>query len=42
MDKWFKMLRDRDYGISDVVGTHSTVTPTQEYSISVPMTVPNQ
>jgi hypothetical protein len=39
---WFKMLRDRDYGISDVRRMRSTVTPIQEYGISVPMPVPSQ
>ena len=41
MSKWFKMLRARDYGISDVAADELfnfslMVTPTQEYGISVP------
>lgn len=47
MGKWFKMLRDRDYGISDVAADELynfavMVTPIQEYGISVPMSVPGQ
>lgn len=41
MDKWFKMLRVRDHGISDVAADELfnfslMVTPIQEYGISVP------
>ena len=41
MGKWFKMLRARDYGISDVAADELfnfslMVTPIQEYGISVP------
>ena len=41
MGKWFKMLRNRDYGIHDVAADElfnfaMMVTPIQEYNISVP------
>lgn len=41
MGKWFKMLRVRDHGISDVAADELfnfslMVTPIQEYGISVP------
>ena len=41
MGKWFKMLRDREYGISDVAADELfnftlMVTPIQDYGISVP------
>jgi len=41
MSKWFKMLRTRDHGISDVAAEELfnfslMVTPIQEYGISVP------
>lgn len=41
MGKWFKMLRTRDHGISDVAADELfnfslMVTPIQEYGISVP------
>jgi hypothetical protein len=41
MGKWFKMLRQRDYGISDVAADELynfslMVTPIQEYGIAVP------
>lgn len=41
MSKWFKMLRNRDHGISDVAADELfnfgvMVTPVQEYGISVP------
>ena len=41
MSKWFKMLRARDHGISDVAADELfnfslMVTPIQEYGISVP------
>ena len=41
MSKWFKMLRIRDHGISDVAADELfnfslMVTPIQEYGISVP------
>lgn len=41
MSKWFKMLRVRDHGISDVAADELfnfslMVTPIQEYGISVP------
>jgi len=41
MTKWFKMLRQRDYGINDVAADELfnfglMVTPIQEYNISVP------
>ena len=41
MGKWFKMLRDRDYGIHDVAADELynfglMVTPIQEFNISVP------
>jgi hypothetical protein len=41
MTKWFKMLRVRDHGISDVAADELfnyslMVTPIQEYGISVP------
>lgn len=41
MGKWFKMLRNRDYGIHDVAADELfnfalMVTPIQEFNISVP------
>jgi hypothetical protein len=41
MGKWFKMLRSRDHGISDVAADELynfslMVTPIQEYGIAVP------
>ena len=41
MGNWFKMLRHRDYGISDVAADELynfslMVTPVQEYGIAVP------
>lgn len=41
MGKWFKMLRHRDFGISDVAADELynfslMVTPIQEYGIAVP------
>lgn len=41
MGKWFKMLRQRDHGISDVAADELfnfslMVTPIQEYGIAVP------
>lgn len=41
MSKWFKMLRVRDHGVSDVAADELfnfslMVTPIQEYGISVP------
>ena len=44
MSKWFKMLRVRDHGISDVAADELfnyslMVTPIQEYGISVPAPV---
>lgn len=41
MSKWFKMLRQRDHGISDVAADELynfslMVTPIQEYGIAVP------
>ena len=41
MGKWFKMLRNRDHGISDVAADELynfslMVTPIQEYGIAVP------
>lgn len=41
MGKWFRMLRDRDYGINDVAADELfnfalMVTPIQEFNISVP------
>jgi hypothetical protein len=41
MGKWFKMLRNRDYGIYDVAADELfnfglMVTPIQEFNISVP------
>lgn len=41
MSKWFKMLRTRDHGISDVAADELfnfslMVTPIQEYGIAVP------
>jgi hypothetical protein len=41
MNRWFKMLRNRDHGISDMVADELynfaiMVTPLQEYGISVP------
>jgi hypothetical protein len=41
MSKWFKMLRNRDHGISDVAADELynfavMVTPLQEYGISIP------
>jgi hypothetical protein len=41
MSKWFKMLRQRDYGINEIAADELfnfalMVTPVQEYGISVP------
>jgi hypothetical protein len=41
MTKWFKMLRNREYGITDVAADElynfaAIITPLQEYGISVP------
>lgn len=45
MGKWFKMLRNRDYGIHDVAADELfnfavMVTPMQEYGIMVPTQMP--
>ncbi|HWF61247.1 MAG TPA: hypothetical protein VN666_13185 [Nitrospira sp.] len=45
MGKWFKMLRNRDYGIHDVAADELfnfavMVTPVQEYGIMVPTQMP--
>ncbi|MER3423027.1 MAG: hypothetical protein C4293_07110 [Nitrospiraceae bacterium] len=47
MGKWFKMLRNRDYGIHDVAADELynfavMVTPLQEYGISVPLSAAGQ
>jgi hypothetical protein len=45
MGKWFKMLRNRDYGIHDVAADELfnfavMITPVQEYGIMVPTQTP--
>lgn len=45
MGKWFKMLRNRDYGIHDVAAEELfnfavLITPVQEYGIMVPSQSP--
>jgi hypothetical protein len=47
MTKWFRMLRNRDHGISDVAADELynfavMITPVQEYGISVPTPGPGQ
>jgi hypothetical protein len=47
MGKWFKMLRNRDHGISDVAADELynfavMVTPLQEYGISIPSPMPGK
>jgi hypothetical protein len=46
MGKWFKMLRNRDYGINDVAADELynyglMVTPIQEFNISIPAPAEN-
>ncbi|MGE3153461.1 MAG: hypothetical protein AB7G48_07295 [Nitrospiraceae bacterium] len=46
MGQWFKMLRNRDYGIHDVAADELfnfavLITPVQEYGIMVPISAPS-